>query len=205
MGARHGPQPVLVSKLVYDIVDVAGRSDWQSPLYIALAPLALLRERARQSLILWAYVLYLFLTWWLFTHRIDRFWLPLLPVLAVLAGLGADWIRHWAWSILLGIILTSSIVANLVFDSTVLVGCFNGWTDDLESLRRRVPAEVNRPLAELDDGLPASSKVLLVGQASVFPMNHAIVYNTVFNKETIEILSRGRTPRKLVRRCVAWA
>ena len=29
--------------------------------------------------------------WWLLTHRLDRFWLPMLRPLAVLAGLGADW------------------------------------------------------------------------------------------------------------------
>ena len=46
---------------------------------------------------------YLFLTWWLLTHRLDRFWLPLLPALAVLAGLGADWTRGRAWSVLLGL------------------------------------------------------------------------------------------------------
>ena len=37
---------------------------------------------------LWAFVAYLFLTWWLLTHRLDRFWLPLLPTWAILAGLG---------------------------------------------------------------------------------------------------------------------
>ena len=42
-------------------------------------------------LALGGYAAYLFLTWWLLTHRIDRFWLPLLPCLAILAGLGADW------------------------------------------------------------------------------------------------------------------
>ena len=62
------------------VVDVAGRSDWQSPLYVALAPLALLRPGSRRlALALWGFVAYLFLTWWLLTHRLDRFWLPLLP------------------------------------------------------------------------------------------------------------------------------
>jgi hypothetical protein len=37
---------------------------------------------------------------------------------------------------------------------------------------------------------------LLVGQASVFPMNHPIVYNTVFNRETIEALSKGKSPEE---------
>src|SRR5262249_19280043 len=110
----HGPKPIAVSQFWESIVDVAGRSDFQSPLYVLLAPLALLRPGSRRlALALWGYVLYLFLTWWLFTHRIDRFWLPLLPALAVLAGLGADWDHRRAWSVLLGFILSLSLLINL--------------------------------------------------------------------------------------------
>ncbi len=50
------------------------------------------------------------MTWWLLTHRLDRFWLPILPVLAVLAGLGADWIRRRGWTIVLGVIVAVSLV-----------------------------------------------------------------------------------------------
>ncbi len=35
---------------------------------------------------------WLFLTWWALTHRIDRFWVPMLPILATLAGVSLDWI-----------------------------------------------------------------------------------------------------------------
>ena len=87
MASLHGPQRIITTELWRDLVEVAGRSDWQSPLYAALAPLALLRAGSRRmALALWGYVAYLFLTWWLLTHRLDRFWLPLLPPLAVLAG-----------------------------------------------------------------------------------------------------------------------
>ena len=57
-------------------------------------------------LALWLFVTYLFLTWWFLTHRLDRFWLPMLPALAILAGAGADWIRTRGWSILLAIVMT---------------------------------------------------------------------------------------------------
>ena len=38
-------KPITARSLWSSLVDVAGRSDWQSPLYVALAPLALLASR----------------------------------------------------------------------------------------------------------------------------------------------------------------
>ncbi|HEY2158857.1 MAG TPA: glycosyltransferase family 39 protein, partial [Isosphaeraceae bacterium] len=99
----HGPKPIGARAFIASALEVAGRSDWQSIAIFALAPLAFLRPGSRRAA--WAiggYVLYLFLTWWLLTHRLDRFWLPLLPGLAVLAGLGADWTRGRAWTALVG-------------------------------------------------------------------------------------------------------
>jgi hypothetical protein len=197
--AAHGPRPVSTAALTEALLDVAGRSDWHSPLYMALAPLAPLRRGSRRlAAVLWSYVAYLFLTWWLFTHRLDRFWLPLLPSLAVLAGLGADWTRNRAWSIGLWVMFAVSTVLNFTLISTALTG-LNEWTGDLHVLRTRVPAMTNPPLAQLDALLPANARVLLVGQAAVFHLNHPVVYNTVFNRETFETLARGRSPTEVAR------
>jgi hypothetical protein len=188
----HGPRSLSWTELTGSIVDVAGRSDWQSPLYAAFAPLALLRPGSRRlARTLWAYAVYLFATWWLLTHRLDRFWLPLLPILAVLAGIGVGWVRHWIWTALVGIIFTVALLSNLVYDSSALAG-FNEWTGDLVYLRRDLPQRLNRPLASLDDNLPPDARILLVGQAAPFHMDHPVVYNTVFNLETIEELAKGR-------------
>jgi hypothetical protein len=186
----HSRRAVTATELGADLVEVAGRSDWQSPLYLALAPLAFLRPGTRRmSLFLWGYVGYIFLTWWLLTHRLDRFWLPLLPPLAVLAGLGADWTKHRGWSILAGVVLSISLLANLTYDTTALAG-LNEWTGDLHFLRRDIPRRLNQPLASIDAELPREARILLVGQASVFHVNHPVVYNTVFNHEIIETLAR---------------
>ena len=130
-------RPSRANELVNSLVDVAGRSDWQSSLYMALAPLAFLRRGSRPiTWVLWGFVAYLFATWWLFTHRLDRFWLPLLPPLAVLAGLGADWARNRGWSILLGTVMTIALLTNLTYISTALAG-LNDWTGDLVFLAAR--------------------------------------------------------------------
>ena len=191
----HGPnRPVSAKELWTALTDIAGASDWQSSLYIALAPLAFLRSRSiRLASGLWAYAGYIFLTWWLLTHRLDRFWLPLLPVLAVLAGIGGDWTRRRTWTILLGCILSLNLFSNLTYVTTALAG-LNEWTGDLVFLRRDLPARLNRPLATMDAELPSDARILLVGQAAVFHLNHQVLYNTVFNKETIETLAIGKDP-----------
>jgi len=194
--AVHGPRAIIAHELAGSLVDVAGRSDWQSPLYVALAPLAFARPGSRRlAAVLFGYVTYLFLTWWLLTHRLDRFWLPLLPALAVLAGLGGDWVKNRGWSILLGAILALGLLTNLTYISTALAG-LNEWTGDLAFLRRDIPRRLNAPLARLDAELPAGSRTLLVGQAAVFHLNHSVIYNTVFNTETIETLAKGESPEQ---------
>jgi hypothetical protein len=190
--AAHGPRPFSWRDLGGSIVDVAGRSDWQSPLYAAFAPLALLGSRSRRTAwILWGFAAYIFATWFLLTHRLDRFWLPLLPILAVLAGLGMVWVRHVAWSALASAIVAIGLLTNLVYDSSIMSG-FNEWTGDIAFLRRDLPRRLNRPLATLDTALPPDARVLLVGQAAVFHVSHPILYNTVFNDEIIEQLAAGQ-------------
>jgi hypothetical protein len=193
----HGRRPIAWAPLRDGLLDVAGRSDWQSPLFTALAPLALLRRGSRRAaLLLWGYVLYLFATWWLLTHRLDRFWLPILPPLAILAGLGADWIRSRLWTLVLAMILFVGIAVNLVDVTTALAG-LNQWTDSYRRLRVEVPRMLNPPLARLDAELPPDAVPLLVGQASVFHLNHRVIYNTVFDREILETIARDRTAEEI--------
>jgi hypothetical protein len=195
----HGPRPATLDALGNSLVDVAGRSDWQSPLYLAFAPLALIRGGSRKLVLaLGGYAAYLFLTWWLLTHRLDRFWLPLLPCLAILAGLGADWSERWPWRILRGTILTIALVCNFIDCTTALTG-LNEWTGSLTFLRRDLPRRLNPPLAAIDAELPPGAKILLVGQAAVFHVGHDVLYNTVFNPETIELLAADKSPAEFHR------
>lgn len=196
----HARRPLSASALVDSALEVAGKNDWQSPLFVMLAPLALARPGSRKSsIILIIYIFYLFITWWIFTHRLDRFWLPLLVPAAIAAGIGADWARSRAWSVVLSAIVCFGLFANFVFDSTKLAA-FNQWTGDLDALAVRVPAELHSlPLSLWDAGLPENAKVLVVGQAGVFHVEHPIVYDTVFNRQTFETIASGRSPEEVRR------
>ena len=148
------------------------------------------------SALIGLFAAYLFLTWWLLTHRLDRFWLPILPCLAILAGLGADWVRSRGWTVFLSMLLAISIGMNAAYCSTALAG-LTDWMGDLAMLRLKIPGILNPSLFRLEVELPPGAKTLLVGPAAVFHLDRPIVYNTVFNEETIETIARGRSPEEI--------
>ena len=86
-------------------------------------------------------------------------------------------------------------LCNFIDCSTALTG-LNEWTGSLAHLRKDLPRRLNRPLAAIDRMLPPQAKILLVGQAAVFHVDHQVLYNTVFNPETIERLASGKTPQE---------
>jgi hypothetical protein len=96
------------------------------------------------------------------------------------------------------VILAIALLTNFVYCSTALCG-LNEWTTSLTFLRHDLPLRLNAALATIDAELPPGSKLLLVGQAAVFHVRHEILYNTVFNPETIEQLAAGKSPEELHR------
>lgn len=180
--------------------DVAVGSDWQSLLVFGLLPASLLawfalsrpgvpvdeqaRSRRRGLVMTSAFAAWLFLTWWGLTHRIDRFWVPMLPILSVLSGIGADQLLGSgrspaslalaAMSLVVGV---AAVVFNLGFDVSPLVG-FNGFLMD-ETTARRIAEPQS---IELLNNLPPDSRTLLVGEAQVFDCRRDVIYNTVFNR-----------------------
>ncbi|MEW4568851.1 hypothetical protein AB1L88_13380 [Tautonia sp. JC769] len=194
----HGPRPITAAAFLSSTLDVIGRSDWNSPLYALLVPLALLRRSPKGLILaLSAYVLYLFATWFLLTHRLDRFWLPLLPAAAVLAGIGADWTRSRPWPAWMAGVIGLATATNLVFLTTPLCGPTE-WTSDLDRLRREAMEMATPSLARLDATLPDGSTTLVVGQAGVFSLRHEIRYNTVFNRERLAGIVAGRSPAEVL-------
>lgn len=185
--------------------EITLRSDWQSVLIGGLAPLSLLTWRASRGLRwLWLCVLWLLLTWCWLTHRIDRFWVPMLPLLSVLAGIGLDAL----WSLLsrrsldeagfdhpfaglgvigarvvVGCLVGVSLLFNLAFITTPLAG-FNGFLlDETQARDLALTSSIRQCRAA---GVQPSDKVLFVGEAAVFDADFPYVYNTVFDDSWFE-------------------
>jgi hypothetical protein len=201
--AAHSPPVWLLERPGEILPDLWGRlwdvailSDWQSPLLCGLAPLSLLIGRVRRATRgVWIYVLWLFATWCWLTHRIDRFWVPMIPLLAVLGGvgLGGLWLRLRDWSAqsetpgavvlsgVWGVVLFAVVLFNLGFVSTALCGN-NGYlvTERLVRFRARNSSIRRITLPSEVYHLP-TPKVLFVGEAAIFHAEFPVQYNTVFD------------------------
>jgi len=188
-GARYSPRQLWEAFL-----QVSGRSRWHHPLLVPLAGLIVLRGRGTGSLAYWlgglAWVL---ATWWLFTHRIDRFWVPALPLLAVIAGVAATWSSSIVWRRALGAVLVAGLLANFLLVSSALVGD-NRYFVQLASLRDDPALSYGSPAHRyLNQHVSPGRCALLVGDAAVFDLRVPVLYNTCFDACVFEDVFRDRS------------
>ncbi len=192
----HSPPNYDPSDLLRRAADVTLSSDWLSPLLTPLAALALLgARRSRLALLVAGYFLFVFGAWWLLTHRIDRFWVPALPLLALLAGVGATWSDTRWWRSTLAFV----IGIGLLFNFAVLTGgqlVDNRYLADLQVLRAD-PQRIDPWHAYLNQHAAEVTGVLLVGDAQPFDLDVPVLYNTVFDDCLFEQIARGRTSQQV--------
>ena len=182
--AGHSAPDHDVSGIARHIASIAVDSDWQSGILFALAvPALVLLFRNRQLRSIGMMLVWLIGTWWAFTHRIDRFWIPLIPLLSVAAGTlwQAGTGRVWH-GILLGVIVVGGAF-NYGLARTDLIGRHAGLTD-LEELSKAV---VRPDLQYLNNVLKSDARVLMVGEAEVFDAQFPLIYNTVFDDSIFEL------------------
>jgi 4-amino-4-deoxy-L-arabinose transferase-like glycosyltransferase len=189
----HRPHDFSAAALVTDLARVGLRSEWLSPLVVPLAVLALLDRRRRRVIGLLAYFGYVVGAWWLLTHRIDRFWIPALPLLALLAGAGACWSRQRWWRRgLIGVLVLGLAVNLPVADFAV---GYARYFVSLDHLRRDTD-RVDPWHLYLNTHV-RRGRVLMVGDAQVFDLEVPVLYSTCFDDCLLEQLLRRPSQRGL--------
>jgi hypothetical protein len=163
---------------------------------ITLMLLALLERRQRHlQVLLVVFLLLNFTTWWLLTHRYDRFFVPMFPVMAVLAGIGgAWWGRRGAYPLLIAFLLTGVFVNTLVVSSGVLTGD-NRILVPLDVLREDSWRSIRIHPAHryLNQHVPPGHAALLVGEAQVFDLEVPVFYSTCWDDSFLELWTKGKT------------
>ncbi|MGH7134162.1 MAG: hypothetical protein ACREHD_00390, partial [Pirellulales bacterium] len=172
------------------------KSSWISPVLVPLAVVGLLVRRYRAlALALAGYFACIIATWWLFTHRIDRFWIPALPLLAMLAGLGAVWSVSLAWRRTVFAFLVVGLAISFIYDTSPELS-YNAYFVSLPDARvddRRVQLWH----LVLNQHVPPGAKVLSVGDAQVFDLTMPVIYNTAFDKNLAGAIFEGRGPDQI--------
>jgi hypothetical protein len=192
----HGPPNFDLVDLVRRLAEVMLSSIWTSPLVVPLGALALTAWRRRPLVRgLVAYFVYVMAVWWLFTHRIDRFWVPILPVLALLSGIGATWADTRTWRITLAALLAIGLVGNFATISNGVMG-ENRFLAELDTLRHD-SGHVDAWHSYLNEHKDEVSRVLLVGDAQPFDLEVPVLYNTVFDDSIFEQIAKGKTDRQI--------
>jgi hypothetical protein len=194
----HLPQDFSIETLGKGLGGVLMASEWISPLVVPLALLAFLGW-GDKPVVLWrrlrwellAYVVFVIAAWWLFTHRIDRFWLPVLPVLALLAGAGACWTFEPWWRRVLKGLLLAGLAANFLISAA---GPGNAWFIPLDQLRQDRMTRCHYYLNNDAD----CRTILMVGDAAVFDLKPRVLYSTCFDDCVFEQLVRDRTSKAVL-------
>lgn len=170
--------------------DIIADNDWHSPLLYGLAPLSFfLLKRVRMVTWAWLYLGWLFLTWFFLTHHIDRFWVPMIPVVALLAGIGATTIQTSLGRWVGGAVISLAVAFNLTICS--LIGGYNAGLTELSRAQQTAETALTPEIRWLNEEfaagrLPPDFKPLCIGKATTFHARFPVVYHSVFDRCTLE-------------------
>lgn len=146
-------------------------------------------------------VVWIFGLWWVVTHRIDRFWLPAVPMMAILASTGAMWTARVSSS---SMAIFAMLLWTCVGGLAVLAGI--GPTDcrifvplaqlERETLEETPDGAVNPTMAWINRSLSAEDKLLSIGEVKAFLYRVPIIYGTCFNDAPGESWLRDQSSEK---------
>ncbi len=201
--SAHQSTTFGISEMLGFVQDIVVRSDWQSALMFAGVPFAFARDKRWLGLGLGLLIGYQFLIFFAGTHRLDRFFLAILPAAAMLSGAGLATLMTagWRWVVIGAAGLV--VCYNTLFCLTPLAG-FNMFAERLQKARLVAIDAVSPTLTALrqDRRLSPDSTVLYVGLAAVYEAPSRSLYNTVFDESLLGecVLDETQNPPRVLTR-----
>jgi Dolichyl-phosphate-mannose-protein mannosyltransferase len=218
----HKPRAFTLESLSESAQHVLWKSNFHDPLSVPLATLGIvgiaiavrtysrnhqgetdLFSTSRFALVATVFVLIFILTaWWLFTHRLVRFLVPVFPLVVFLAGAGVEYARMTkSLRYVVAALMFVGLTYNLLMAVSPLVGD-NRWFVSLERLRVDEPktdqqlSRVNVAHRWLNANVKEKEAVLCVGDAAVFDLEMPVYYNTCFDDCLLVNWMEGKTPQQ---------
>ncbi|MDR2438213.1 MAG: hypothetical protein LBE12_02425 [Planctomycetaceae bacterium] len=206
----HSPHDFYPVTFFHDFWRVGLSSPWNAPLTIPFFLLVFVTklqcenlqrenlrwEKRRILYFLLVWLVFVFVTWWFLTHRIDRFWLPAVPVLTLFAGIGATWCTEKYWKIMLNFLLILSCVYCFLVAGSPAPGKNNRFLASLSSMRSD-PNIATHWATWFNEHPPEhQGKILLIGEAKVFLYDIPVLYNSCFNETLLKEIAATSDPAK---------
>ncbi|MDR1963331.1 MAG: hypothetical protein LBQ50_06095, partial [Planctomycetaceae bacterium] len=194
----HSPHDFYFATFINDFWRVGLSSSYNAPLTIPFFLLVfVVKTQWEKRRILWlliAWLVFVFATWWLLTHRIDRFWLPAIPVLTLLSGVGATWCTQKLWKTALTILMILSCVYCFLLSGAPSPGKNNRFFASLNSMRH--DPNISTPYAVWFNTHPPEDqeKILLVGEAKAFLYEVPVLYNSCFDETPLKDIVTSTDP-----------
>lgn len=196
----HRPHDFGLPGLGIDLMRVLLASPWLAAMAWPLAGASLLRDQRRAQRAAIVFLASYLAIWWLFTHRIDRFWIPLLPLVTLLAGAGFTWTQARLWRVSVTTMLIASLLPQwLMVASGVLAD--QRYFVSLSDARNH--PLVHDPWRDYFNEPTHAGKLMIIGQAAVFEWRAPLLYNVCFNEPLLETWANSATSAELHRRLVA--
>lgn len=152
------------------------------PILLMTAPLALLvrgNNRLRRAGLLFGAA---YLCWFAFTFRPWRFLFPAFPLAAAIGACALDSVGKWCRPIVIVIWLTGLAWMGLMADGRLAAG----QVTEKEFITQ-LGNGVYEPIFWMNDNLPASARVLYVGEARTHYSRHQVIWATAFDQFPKEV------------------
>lgn len=194
--AAHHARDFSLKRLGGDAVQVVLKSPWLAPLIVPFFLLGILtRRRGWTDFALLGYLCYVFLIWWFFTHRLDRFWMTVFPVFALYAGIGATWSPRRRWRRALMLLLVLSTVYVFIVSTMGGAGKYNRLFASYRTMRHDI-FRIGQ-WAEYYNLHPPEGRLMIIGEAQAFFFDKQPYYNSCFDDLLLEEIVRGHSEREI--------
>lgn len=151
-----------------------------------------------------AWMLVTVILWWFFTHRLERFLVPTIPlgIFLVMGGVELAWQRGTPFRIAIGLMLGLGVFYQmtaclfLTGDNRILVPL--ALLRDDAPVQEQATPRTSAAHRWLNANILSEEKVLLVGDAQVFDLEMPVLYNTCFDRSILVDLLADHSPEEFV-------
>lgn len=200
-GSRYSSQ-----QLFRGIMTPLGSSPWAGLAIVPLAICGLFSSHRRLVIPLVILLAACWLVWWGFSHRLERFLIPAIPLGCLLAGLGAEKVAPYvAGRVALRIWLGLGLFAGfMLVNQTQSIKLDPRVFVSLDALAK---SHTSGAVAYLNDHVAPGDAVLATGDAALFYLQPPVFYHTCFNDSTMSQLvdmTRQERQEHLAEANIAW-